>query len=94
VRGAYLEAAYDVMPLFGRDEQLSPFLRYEILELHDRVPSGFSKDPALDVDVVAAGLTFKPVPTVALKADYTWRGTDAASNSATRAVNLGVSFVY
>jgi hypothetical protein len=94
VRGAYVEAGYDVMPLLGMDAQLSPFVRYEALRLHDEVPEGFSRDPALDVDLVTTGLTYKPIPTVALKADYTWRGTAASSGSAARALNLGVSFVF
>jgi hypothetical protein len=94
VRGAYVEGAFDVLSLVGSDRQLVPFVRYELLKLHDQVPAGFSKNPALDADVVVTGLTYKPIPTVALKADFTWRGTRASSASAQRAVNVGAGFVF
>jgi hypothetical protein len=94
VRGAYLEGAYDVMSLFGRDNQLIPFVRYELLKFHDRVPAGTTRNPALDVDLVTAGVTYKPVPTVAVKADWNWRRTGAATNAVTRALNVGAGFVF
>lgn len=94
VRGGYVEGAFDVMSLLGRDDQVVPFLRYELLKLHDRVPEGFQANPALDVDVVTGGVTWKPVPNVALKADWTWRKTQAAGNAVTRAVNVGAGFVF
>ena len=58
------------------------------------MPDGFSKNPALDADVVVTGLTYKPIPTVALKADFSWRKTQAASNAVQRAVNVGAGFVF
>jgi hypothetical protein len=94
VRGAYVEGAFDVMSLFQRENQLMPFVRYELLKLHDRVPAGTTANPALDVDVVVAGLTYKPVPNVALKADWTWRKTQVASDAVARAVNVGAGFVF
>jgi hypothetical protein len=94
VRGAYLEAAYDVMSLFERDNQLIPFVRYELLKFHDRVPSGTTRDPALDVDLVTTGLTYKPLPNVAVKADWNWRRTGAATNSVARTLNVGAGFVF
>jgi hypothetical protein len=94
VRGAYAEVGYDVMPLLGRDDQLVPFVRYELLKFHDQVPEGFTKNPALDVDLVVAGLTWRPIPTVALKADWSWRKTGAANNAVGRAVNVGAGFVF
>ncbi|HET8540609.1 MAG TPA: hypothetical protein VFL83_12120 [Anaeromyxobacter sp.] len=94
VRGAYAEAAFDVMSLFGNENQLVPFLRYELLKLHDQVPAGTTANPANDVDLVVAGVTYKPLPTVALKADGTWRKTGAANNAVQRAVNVGAAFVF
>jgi hypothetical protein len=94
VRGAYVEGAFDVMSLFQQENQLIPFVRYELLKLHDQVPEGTTANPALDVDVVVAGLTYKPVPNVALKADWSWRKTQAANNAVTRAVNIGAGFVF
>jgi hypothetical protein len=94
VRGAYAEAGFDVLSLARRDDQLVPFVRYEVLKFHDRVPAGTTRNPALDVDLVVTGLTYKPFPTVALKADWSWRKTGAASSAVTRAVNVGGAFVF
>ncbi len=94
VRGAYAEGAFDLFSLARRDDQLVPFLRYEMLKFHDEVPAGAAANPALDVDLVVAGLTYKPIPTVAIKADWSWRKTGAAGNAVTRAVNLGGAFVF
>jgi hypothetical protein len=94
VRGAYVEGAFDLMSLFARENQLIPFVRYELLKFHDRVPSGTARNPSLDVDLVTAGVTYKPMPMVALKADWNWRRTQAASNPVSRAVNVGAGFVF
>jgi hypothetical protein len=94
VRGAYVEGAYDVFTLLGREDELAPFVRYELLKFHDQVPAGTTRSPALDVDLVTTGLTYKPHPSVAVKADYSWRKTQAANNAVGRSVNLGAGFVF
>lgn len=94
VRGAYAEAGFDVLSLARRDDQLVPFVRYELLKFHDEVPAGTTRNPALDVDLVVTGLTYKPLPTIALKADWSWRKTGAANDAVTRAVNVGGAFVF
>jgi hypothetical protein len=94
VRGAYLELAYDVLALLapGGEASLSPFARVEVLDLHHEVPDGGTRDPALDQRYLTAGLTFKPISTVALKADFTRR--DAEGTPALDSVNLGVGFAF
>jgi hypothetical protein len=94
VRGAYVEGAYDVFTLLGREDELAPFVRYELLKFHDQVPTGTTRNPSLDVDLVTTGLTYKPHPSVAIKADYSWRKTQAANNAVGRSVNLGAGFVF
>ncbi len=94
VRGGYVEGAYDVLSPGGGEAQLLPFLRYERLRLHDQVPDGWERNPAADVQLVATGLTYKPIPTVALKGDFTWRKTQAESNPVQRAFNLAAAFVF
>ena len=93
-RAGYVEGAFDVLSLRGSDAQLLPFVRYERLRLHDRVPAGYERNPANDIHLVVTGLTYKPIPTVALKGDYTWRKTEAASGSVQRALNLAAAFVF
>ena len=94
VRGAYVEGAFDVLSLVASEQSLSPFVRYELLKFHDRVPTGTTRDPRLDVDVVVAGLAYKPIPTVALKADWNWRRTAAESGAVSRLLNVGAAFVF
>ena len=51
------------------------------------------RDPAVDVSVVTAGLTYKPLPTVVLKAD--WQRRDPAGDApASDQVNLGAGFAF
>jgi hypothetical protein len=95
VTGAYGEIAYDVLSLLapGGEASLSPFLRVEKYDLNARVPAGSVRDAALDASVVTAGLTYKPIPTVVVKAD--WQRRDSAADApATDQLNLGAGFVF
>lgn len=95
VTGAYGEIAYDVLSLLapGGEASLSPFVRVEKLDLNARVPAGAVRDPALDQTVVTAGLTYKPIPTVVVKAD--WQRRDSAADApATDQLNLGTGFAF
>ena len=74
-------------------QSLSPFVRYEVLDLHDEVPSGLARDPALDQTLWTAGLTYKPIPTVVVKADYQRTDTEADSTTSEQ-VNFGVGYVF
>lgn len=94
VRGAYADVGYDVLSLLRSDHSLVPFVRYELLKLHDQVPAGYAKDPRQDVDVVTTGVTYKPIPTVALKGDWQWRRTAADANAVAHALNVGAAFVF
>jgi hypothetical protein len=95
VTGGYAEVAYDVLAALapGGEASLSPFLRVERYDLNARVPAGAVRDPAVDARVVTAGLTYKPIPTVVVKADYE-RTSSAAEAPAVERVNLGAGFVF
>ncbi|MCF6178725.1 MAG: hypothetical protein L3J63_04975 [Geopsychrobacter sp.] len=58
----YSEVAYDIFPLFqsGKDQYLAPFVRYENLDY-----AGNNQD----VELLVAGISYKPIPNVVLKAD-------------------------
>jgi hypothetical protein len=96
VRGGYLEVACDVMGWLapGRDEALLPFVRYEAMDLNAEVPAGATRDPALDTTLLTAGLTFRPLPTVALKADWQRRESAAPGAGPADQVNLGAGFAF
>jgi hypothetical protein len=96
VRGGYLEAAYDLLSALapGSEQSLSPFARFEAMNLHDQVPAGGIEDPALDTVTWTAGLSYKPIPTVVAKADYQRRTSQAPGAAAAEQVNLGLGYVF
>jgi hypothetical protein len=67
-------------------------VRYERLNPQDRVPVAFLADRSLDQRVVTAGVGVKPLPTVALKADYQWL-RNAARTGADR-FNIALGFLF
>jgi outer membrane receptor protein involved in Fe transport len=92
--GFYTEAAYDVMPWLWRDstQYLAPFFRYERYDTLSSVPTGFTNDGGFDRWVYQAGLTYKPIPNISIKADY--RNVNSASGKPADELNLGVGFIY
>ncbi len=95
VAGGYGELAYDLLALAapGGEAQLSPFVRYEAYDLNDEVASGQARDPAVDMTIWTAGLTWKPLATVSLKADWQ-RKESRVPGSAADQLNLGMGFVF
>ncbi|MCM2334964.1 MAG: hypothetical protein NDI82_13605 [Anaeromyxobacteraceae bacterium] len=96
VRGGYLEVAYDVLGWLspGSDAALLPFLRWEAMDLNAEVPEGLTPDPRAAATVLTAGLTLRPLPTVAVKADWQRRETDAPAAGPVDQLNLGVGFAF
>jgi hypothetical protein len=81
-RGSYAEAGYDLLFFRGGRSSLIPFVRYERFNTQDRVPAGFSSDPANDVTLWTFGANYRPIPQIVLKADF-----DRYSNRARTGVN-------
>jgi len=83
LEGYYAELAYDVfsipreiLPILGEFE-LHPFVRYEHTNTQLEMPGAYLIDDSFDRSITTAGLTFKPVSKVAIKADYQWTWTKA-----------------
>lgn len=73
MRGWYLEAGYDILPLFMESTRASvePFFRFERYDTQrDVADLGFDRDRTKDIDLYVAGLQFKPIPQVVFKLDY------------------------
>ena len=81
-RGSYAEAGYDLLFSRGGRSSLVPFVRYERFNTQDRVPAGFSSDPANDVTLWTFGANYRPIPQIVLKADF-----DRYTNRARTGVN-------
>jgi len=72
MRGWYVEAAYDVMPLLkpGTRMSLEPYVRWEDYDTQHEVASGFRRNQARDIELLVAGVQFKPIPQIVFKLDY------------------------
>jgi hypothetical protein len=71
-QGAYLEAGYDLLHLLARPsgQELTAFGRFDYVDTQASVPAGFVARPELRRYTVTLGLTYKPIPFIALKLDY------------------------
>jgi len=91
--GGYLEVGYNVLTLVDTSMSLTPFVRFEALNLQAAVPEGGLQDPALSQRIVTAGLDFKPIPQVVVKAD--WQQTSSQVPGVTlQQVDVGLGFVF
>lgn len=90
--GWYLQGGYDVLRGRRSSHQLVPYVRYEQLNTQDRVPAGFSANPANDRRLVTLGAMWKPLPNVSVKADYQVANDEADTGINQLNVNLGYLF--
>ena len=92
--GWYLEGAYHLFhhlwPETNHD--LVVFGRFEDFNTQHRMPTGFAANPANDRNTVTVGVSYLPIPQVAIKADYmiNWNKANAGVDQ----FNLGVGFYY
>ena len=72
LRGGYVEAGYDVLRLLapGTVQDLTLFFRYDYANTQAAVPAGFVANPAFVRYAETVGLVYRPIPEVAIKADY------------------------
>ncbi len=91
--GYYVELGFDVLAAHGTPgAALIPFVRRERYDTQDRVPGGYAADPTHDVTVSTLGLVWKPIPHVAVKANY-----DRVENEARSGVDrfeLALGFLF
>jgi hypothetical protein len=92
LRGGYIEAGYDLMPLLrpGSDASLEPFFRYEYVDPQQDVPDGFARMEDARSRTLIPGIQWKPIPNVALKVD--WRRKQALRGGHHQGDELGFGF--
>ena len=88
--GGYLELGYDVLQ--GSRMALVPYVRYERLDPQQAVVPGVVRDLAEDRTLLTAGLAFKPIPQVAVKADWTRDESHARTGRNQFSLALGYTF--
>jgi hypothetical protein len=92
--GVYGEVAYDVLPLFVGETEMSlePFFRAEWYDTQYRMPSGYAADDNKRRTILTAGVQFKPISNVVLKLDY--RNRMAVSGELSDELNMGMGFAF
>lgn len=75
--GGYVEVAYNILDLFApaSKQAVTPFFRYERYNTQGTVPGGYESNPANDRRVYTMGLSYKPIPRVVLKANWSIRNS-------------------
>lgn len=92
--GIYTEAAYNFLPLLlpETNQYLAPWFRYSWLDTNNAVAKGFTPDPAARRWFYEFGLMYKPIPQIALKADYHIQ--DSEAGPLPDELRLGGGFVF
>ncbi|HTO89405.1 MAG TPA: hypothetical protein VMR54_17940 [Thermoanaerobaculia bacterium] len=91
--GWYVQAAFDLLSLRPASRMtLMPYVLYGQYNTQKRVPVGYESNPANDVRELTAGLAFKPIDRLILKADWTQRHNAAQTGVNQWSVNLGYVF--
>lgn len=91
--GWYAELGYDLTTLYEMPGAgLSPFVRYEELDTQKSVPTGFSRNPTNDRQLLTIGLAWQPIDQTVIKFDYQIAndGTEIETNQ----FNLGMGYIF
>lgn len=90
--GGYGVAAFNALSLTQSTQYLAPFFRYERYDTAARTPEGFPGNPATSRVEYTAGLTYRPIPRIALKADQQWKRNQARTGVNQWDLGIGWSF--
>jgi hypothetical protein len=91
--GFYVEAGFDVFSLVPRTRMsLIPFARFEAYDTQASVPAGYARNPQNDTRAVTAGVNFKPIPQVVVKADGQWRRN--AAHTGVKQFNMALGYEF
>ena len=70
-KGFYVQVAHDILRYFNvENQELYVFGIYEDFDTHSKVPTGLSRPAGHKLRVYNVGISYKPHPLVAIKADY------------------------
>jgi hypothetical protein len=92
IQGGYVEVAYDVFHELHLGHELLPFVRLEMYDTQAGVPKGYRAEPLLDVQELTMGLTYRPIPQLAFKADVQLR--DRRYGLDELQVNAGFGYMF
>lgn len=73
IQGGYIEVAYNVLHALQLSHELLGFVRLETYDTQAAVPDSYKQNPALNIDELTAGLTYRPVTQLVFKTDIQLR---------------------
>jgi len=96
--GYSIEGAVDVLPRTWKrgkleDSQFYLFSRYEAYDTQYTMPADVKPDKSYNRTAITSGITFLPVPKLAVKADYVILD-DATDNDLANGFNFGVGWMF
>ncbi|MEW6325285.1 MAG: hypothetical protein AB1515_07840 [Nitrospirota bacterium] len=88
------EVAYHLLQALAPDSEqdVVPFIRYERFDTQAKAPDGFTADPVNNRRVITGGISYLPIPQVAIKVDHE-RWEDGADDHGHR-TNLGLAWMF
>ena len=90
----YFRDANEIQVLGPGPHDVIAFARYENYNTQRVMPSGFVPLRQFDRSSWLTGITFKPVPDVAIKFDYAFNRNDSAVVKALNGINLGIGWWF
>lgn len=91
MRGGYLEAMYNVWA-GKKTASLSPFLRYERINLNADFEKEFTPKGESDFHTYTVGVAYAPIPRLVFKADYAF--IENKADNGINEFNLGMGFNF
>ncbi len=91
--GYYAQLAYDLFARRPRGEQaLLPYVRWETYDTQKEVPAGFEESASTDIEILTAGLAYRPIDPIILKFDY--QDIDNAAGTGVDQYNIAVGYIF
>ena len=91
LEGGYLQAGYDVLAGHGKSS-LTPYLRWEQINTQEKVPEGWSANPANDVQVLTLGLAYQPIEQLIFKAEF--QNIENEAETGVDQFNLSMGYIF
>lgn len=99
--GYYGEVGYNLFQLFKKPEKnLTAFVRYENLDMNNKLPENATFDGTLNQTYIIGGLTYQPIKGVTVKTDYVFKqignfnSSIAPANRTEGFFSLGVGYSF
>jgi len=73
-------------------QDVIPFLMYEFIDTQNEMPAGSAPNLANERKILTTGVSYLPIPEVALKFDY--QHTSKGNGDRVDQVNLGIAYMY